>query len=78
MEPHLLVCCHCEQWFVSVWLLIRGTLLGLEIFKGLCFKNFVVQTKFVKHKTLKYFESITQTLSIAKITSLTLLMSANL
>ena len=27
----------------------------------------VVQTKFVKHKTLKYFESIMQILSIAKI-----------
>ena len=35
--------------------------------RGLYFKNFVVQTKFVKYKTLKYFESITQILSIAKI-----------
>ena len=32
--------------------------------RDLYFKNFVVQTKFVKYKTLKYFKSITL---IAKI-----------
>ena len=34
--------------------------------RDLCFKNFVVQTKFVKYKTLKYFKGITLILSIAK------------
>ena len=49
--------------------------------RDLYFKNFVVQTKFVKYKTLKYLESITQILSIAKFRenySLILLMRANL
>ena len=44
------------------------------------FKNFVVQTKFVKYKTLKYFRSSTKILDIAKIheiTSLKLIMRAN-
>ena len=35
--------------------------------RDLYFKNFVVQTKFVKYKTLKYFNTITLILSIAKI-----------
>ena len=35
--------------------------------RDLYFKNFVVETKFVKYKTLKYFESITQILFITKI-----------
>ena len=35
--------------------------------RNLYFKNFVVQTKFVKYKTLKYSESITEILLIAKI-----------
>ena len=33
----------------------------------LYFKNFVVQTKFIEYKTLKYFKSITLILSIVKI-----------
>ena len=41
---------------------VAGNFHGIYIFK-----NFVVQTKFVKHKTLKYFKSITQILDIAKI-----------
>ena len=39
----------------------------MEIFKGFIFQNFVVDTKFVKYKTLKYFESITLILSMARI-----------
>ena len=35
--------------------------------RDLYFKNFVVKTKFVKYKTLKYLKSITQILDIAKI-----------
>ena len=35
--------------------------------RDLYFKNFVVQTKFVKYKTLKYFRSSTQILDMAKI-----------
>ena len=37
----------------------------------------MVQTKFVKYKTLKYFKSITLTLSIAKIRENCILELAN-
>ena len=43
----------------------------------LYFNNFVIQTKFVKYKTLKYFESITQQQKFVKFTSLILLVRAN-
>ena len=45
-------------------------------FQGIC-KNFVVQTRFVKYKTLKYFRSITLILSIAKIRENCILELAN-
>ena len=45
--------------------------------RDLYFKNFVVQTKFVKYKTLKYFKSITLILSVAKIRENCILELAN-
>ena len=45
--------------------------------RDLYFKNFVVQTKFVKYKTLKYFKSITLILSIAEIRENCILELAN-
>ena len=45
--------------------------------RDLYFKNFMVLTKFVKFKTLKYFKSITLILSIAKIRENCILELAN-
>ena len=45
--------------------------------RHLYFKNFVVQTKFMKFKTLKYFKSITLILFIAKIRENCILELAN-